>query len=337
MSKLFDVAKNWTTELISLGRIAARIILTLCRALWRVLRWRQTERLLLLVGGIMVLRVIYRYVTAWLPPVIGPYLFWGTLLILVGSVASVWPQSKRRIIAGARIAVLALGVTVGGLLTTRGWNELNDYYREQGQLVEVALEWKLNDMRAEDISFIWSKHGEIARASVYLYPKPSADAARRAIDIRRLDRSELNEAIQAVLAHTRDNLVDGGSDGHAKATYTSYARSTPAETLFLYCEMVDVLNQRLDAINRLYTEGIPPQKLILKTLAETFGKDGAFEQFTLCHQAVGEWLKAVYPELLEQAEQIRQTHTVREFSLPPTGDSNMTPTDHASQDPNNGN
>jgi hypothetical protein len=288
MRKLSDVAKKRAIKLNSLERIAAKVALAFCRIFWRVLRRRQSERLLLLVGGIMVLRVIYRYVTEWLPPVTGAYLFWGTFSILVGSVASVWPKSKRKIIAGARIAALALGVTVGGLLTTLGWNELNDYYREQAQVVEVALEWKLNDLRAEDISFIWSKHGEIARASVYLYPKLSADAARRAIDIRRLDPSELNQAVQAALGVASKNLVDGGSDTHTKAVYVNYGRSKLGATLFLYSEMIDALNQKLDAINRLYTEGIPPQKLILKTLAETFAKDGAFEQFNLCHQAVGE-------------------------------------------------
>ena len=71
------------------------------------------------------------------------YLILGVLAFIIGSVVLTeeWRTGKRVI-----AIVFIIAITVGGLLTTKGWNEWGNYSQKKALIVALAREWSLNEL-----------------------------------------------------------------------------------------------------------------------------------------------------------------------------------------------
>ncbi len=70
------------------------------------------------------------------------YIYYGTFAFVFGSIALTeeWKTGKR-----ISAIVFIIAIAVGGLLTTKGWNELEYYSQKKALIVSLAREWILNE------------------------------------------------------------------------------------------------------------------------------------------------------------------------------------------------
>jgi len=108
----------------------------------------KTHYFLLCIGAISISIVVG---IAFLP-LRWSYIFYGVLAFVVGSVVLTeeWKTRKR-----VKAVVFIIAIAVGGLLTTKGWNELERYSQKKALIVGLAREWLLNDLQLhfEPMSF----------------------------------------------------------------------------------------------------------------------------------------------------------------------------------------
>lgn len=100
----------------------------------------KTRYFLLCIGAISIISIVIGQ--AFLPPR-WSYIIYGILAFIFGSVAQTeeWKTGKR-----VRAVVFVIAIVVGGLLTTRGWNELERYSQKKALIVALAREWLLNEL-----------------------------------------------------------------------------------------------------------------------------------------------------------------------------------------------
>jgi len=93
---------------------------------------------LLCIGAISISTIVG---IAFLPPR-WSYIFYGVLAFVIGSVVQTkeWKTGKR-----IRAVVFIIAIAVGGLLTTKGWNEWGNYSQKKTLLTALAREWLVNE------------------------------------------------------------------------------------------------------------------------------------------------------------------------------------------------
>jgi hypothetical protein len=207
---------------------------------------------------------------------------WGTFLFIVGSAVSLGTESwkKRKWLKWLRPIFIPILLAGGALLTTQGWNTVNNYKQEQSLVFEVATEWKLNQLRNERIEFMRDRIRDSNYTEGQLFELPTHWQITRAIDVSKLERSSPENSLLRVA------LVD-------------YVRS------------IDLLCVRLGAINQLFAEpgslNIYPVKI-----QHAFGNGDVYPEYLKTHRLVETILRKDYPGLLEKTDWIKTNWRIRE-------------------------
>jgi hypothetical protein len=195
---------------------------------------------LVYVGAISIIIVCF-----FLLPPRWSYIILGTLALVIGSVALTeeWKTGKR---VGAVIFVIA--IAVGGLLTTKGWNEWGDYSQKKALTVGLAREWMVNELYQHKKPLDLDPNDPNAGDVHYSYPRFKTFALNSVLtsnlfDLRHKDDRELNEiAINyesfATSCNTMFNLLDselthnGTTKEHRKEQYSAVINYSPLYSNF---------------------------------------------------------------------------------------------------------
>jgi hypothetical protein len=208
---------------------------------------------------------------------------WGTFVFIVGSAGSIVtePWKKRKWLKWLRPIFIPILLATGALLTTQGWNTVNNYKQEQALVVEAATEWKLNELRNTGIEFERDYIQDSNYEKGQLFEFPTHWQITRAIDISRIERSSFeNSPLRAA-------LVD-------------------------YVQKIDYLCIRLGAINQLAAEPLGSHKPYRKMIQQTFGNGDAYPEYLNTHHHVETILRKNYPGLLEKTDWMKPEWKVRE-------------------------
>lgn len=116
----------------------------------KALSWSKS---MMISFGIAVLVVSLPIILQQVPPYYSK-LVWGTIMIIVGSAGSqLLPEWKRhKWLKWIRAVCIAIVIAVGALLTTHGWNERDNYFRNRTLMFAAVAEWKSNDYKLQEIS-----------------------------------------------------------------------------------------------------------------------------------------------------------------------------------------
>jgi hypothetical protein len=199
---------------------------------------------------------------------------WGTFLFIVGSTISLATESwkERKWLKWLRPIFIPIFLAAGALLTTQGWNIINDYKRDQALAVKVANEWKLNDLRnviIEDAAnYIKNNDYHIG----HLFDLPTHVQISSALEIGEIE-------------------------------YSSFENSTFKIALFDYVIHIDKLCLCLNLINKGFNEPFS-FSAFTGTVKQTFGDGGTYQKYKEQHRLVGELLRKNYPGILEKMDHI---------------------------------
>lgn len=268
--KIFQVSRK-------LRRNAQSACRTLCRVLWRVVCWKPLKTIL--ITGVITVGLV---TIVFLLPSHYRQVGWGTLVFIVGSAVSIItePLKKRKRLKWLRPIFIPILLATGALLTTQGWNTVNNYKQEQALVVEAATEWRLNELRNPGIEFGRDYIKDSNYEKGYLFELPTHWQITRAIDISRLERSSLkNSPLRAALV--------------------------------VYVQEIDLLCTRLGAANQLFAEPLGSRKTYPKMIQQTFGNGDAYPEYRKTHRLVEAILRKRYPGLLEKTDWIKIEWKVR--------------------------
>lgn len=268
--KIFRVSRKFRRNVQSACR-------SLRRVLWRVVCWKPLKNILI-TGAITVGLVTI----VFLLPSHYRQVGWGTLVFIVGSAVSIITETwkKRKWLKWLRPIFIPIFLATGALLTTQGWNTVNNYKQEQALLAAVASEWKLNDLRNTKIEFNRDHLQSLNYQKHSLFPLPTHWQITPAVDIRRLNRSSLEHSF-LVLA------------------------------LLEYISTIDELSVRLVVINQLSAASLS-SKPYVNMVQHTFGNGYAYPEYLKMHHLIEAILRKDYPGLLEKTDWIKREWKVKE-------------------------
>jgi hypothetical protein len=156
----------------------------------------KTRYFLLCIGAISILIVVG---IAFLPPR-WSYLMFGVLAFVIGSVVLTeeWKTGKR-----VSAVVFIIAITVGGLLTTKGWNELEQYSQKKALIVGLAREWLLNELYTHGEPMSFDANDPNLGKEHMMYPQFKTSAQDRILTSSLFDLSNRrdNELLIAIIKY----------------------------------------------------------------------------------------------------------------------------------------
>jgi hypothetical protein len=231
---------------------------------------------------------------------------WGSLIVIAGSAGSqLLPDwKKHKWFRWVRAVCIGIVVAVGALITTYGWNERDNYFRDRGLLIAAAAEWRLNK------TYI---HVQSQRRDDYLIRGGHLSTPVFVLPTAR----EMRQVLTQATSFRDDRLL--------------------IHALTLYVMADDKLVPVLEHIDRLCSQPIATMEMKKKAVETDLGrgKDSAFQYFIKAHEQLGNILTSTYPWSLEEAEirvdkdildAIEQTWLVLPYdpNRPPGHDPNVT-------------
>lgn len=197
----------------------------------------------------------------------------GTTAFIVGSALLVWTEErkKRKWLKLMKAIFVPIILASGGLLTTSGWNERDNYNDDRALLFAAAMEWKRNDMRNVVIEAKWNLIRQEDSKTRHLFTFPTNRELKRAIDITQLERRRIQQS--------------------------------PLDFALLeYTDKIELLCTRLNAAN-LRTSRQESYRKLIDTI---FGSGEVYLQYRQCHRVVEKILRIKHPGLLERVDWLQR-------------------------------
>lgn len=197
----------------------------------------------------------------------------GTIAFIVGSALLVLTEErkKRKWLKLMKAVFVPIILASGGLLTTSGWNERDNYFDDRALLLAAAMEWKQNDMRNVEIETILSLIRQDDYKTIHPFTFPTNRELTRVIDMTQLEQRRIQQS--------------------------------PLDlTLLEYTQRIDFLNVRL------YSANIPgrPREHYRKLIDSIFGRGDAYPEYFKYHHYVEEIFRKKYPGLLERVDWLQR-------------------------------
>lgn len=103
------------------------------------------------------------------------YVYYGAVAFVVGSVALTeeWKTNKR-----FKAVIFVIAITVGGLLTTNGWNQLDNRAQKMALIKAIANEWTLNEGFLPCVNLPFDPNDKELGKVHHLYPTYKVSAFR---------------------------------------------------------------------------------------------------------------------------------------------------------------
>ncbi len=128
------------------------------------------------------------------------YIFCGVLAFVVGSVVQTeeWKTRKR-----IRAVVFIVAIAVGGLLTTKGWNELACYSQKKALIVGLAREWLINEANMNKAPMSFDANDPNIGKEHLMYPQFRTSAQDHILTSALFDlrNREDNELLSVIIAY----------------------------------------------------------------------------------------------------------------------------------------
>jgi len=201
------------------------------------------------------------------------HLVLGTVFIIAGSAGSqLLPEwKKHKWLKWIRAAFIAIVIALGALLTTHGWNERDNYLYNRALMFATVAEWKLNDWRFQQISFIR----------------------------KRMESNSLKVFHQLNVPTNRDisRIVTSSSSVHVKTGSLGLLAME-------YVYDTDRLALAIDAYNTArssaFTTGVTAQHF-----KNIFADTGPYDPALDVHRRLGDYVETHYGDMLERFDALR--------------------------------
>lgn len=194
----------------------------------------------------------------------------GTLAFVLGSAFLVlteeWKESKLKLLRAILVSIL---LAAGGLLTTHGWNLRDNYLNDQARLVAMAAELKLNLMRIHLLSLSYGEYKTTNNPEeMTALSLPSTHQVRQVLSFSDIQRNDTNLA----------------------------------DMVFEYVFTADLLNAKLEQIDRVCSNQIASHETTKRIIQSAFGKKHIFDTFRNTHKQLEGHIAAKYGWCFDEAD-----------------------------------
>lgn len=193
----------------------------------------------------------------------------GTLAFVGGSASLVWikewKEGKLKLLKAILIPIL---LAAGGLLTTHGWNLRDNYFNDRARLVAMAAELHLNQIRIEILSISYSAYETTGnQEEMTALSLPSSHQVRQVLSFSDIQRND----------------------------------ATLADMVVKYVFAADLLNAKLEQIDRVCSNHIVRRETANRIIQSAFGKNYLFDAFRNIHKQLAGHITAKYSWCFEEA------------------------------------